>query len=545
MAHSEILITGGRVIDGTGNPWRYADILVRDERIAAITPPGHIKKEDVTEVVDATGKVVCPGFIDIMSHSIKSLLQDGRSLSKITQGVTTEIMGEGWTPAPHGGRNTGPLFNHTLPMELSEWESLAAQWHRFGDWLETMEERGVGINIGSFLGGGTLRKYARGMDAGPSSPEEIDTMKQVMTDAMQDGAFGISYALIYPPDCYVNTEEIIEVCKVVAEHGGIYVSHMRSESSEIFEALDEVFQIARTARIPAEIYHLKVQGSHNWSLMPEVITRIEGARAEGLDITADMYPYNASGTGLTAILPTWLAEGGLFYENLKKPEIRERVYHELTQLPEEELRTARFADLSSIMPIGFKKPENLAYLGKRLEEIAALRNEHWLDTVFYLLTSEQQRIFTLYFNIQEENIHKQLQLPWVQISTDAPGFDPAWADSPETPTHPRSYGTYPRVLGHYVRDLKLLSLEEAIRKMTSSVATRLGIRERGSLLPGYHADVVIFDPQEIRDLSTYTHPHQLSQGVEEVWVNGQRVLKQGHPTHALPGKFLRGPGTRC
>lgn len=544
MAHSEILITGGRVIDGSGNPWKHADVLIRNDRIAAITRPGQIDPASVTEVVEATGKVVCPGFIDLMSHSIRSLLQDGRSLSKLTQGVTTEIMGEGWTPAPYGGRNTGPLFNHTLPMELSEWQTLAAQWHRFSDWLEAVEQRGVAVNIGSFLGGGTLRKYARGMDAGPSNPEEIETMKRVMAEAMQDGAFGISYALIYPPDCYVNTDEIIEVCKIVAEHGGIYVSHMRSESGEIMEALEEVFQIARTAQIPAEIYHLKVQGIHNWSLIPEVIRKIEAAREEGLDITADMYPYNASGTGLTAILPTWLAEGGRFYENLKDPEIRKRVFHELTELPEEDSRNTRFADLSTVMPIGFSKPENQVYLGKRLEEIATLRNEHWIDTVFHLLISEQQRIFTLYFNIHEENLQKQLQLPWIQISTDAPGFDPAWADSPDTPAHPRSYGSYPRVLGHYSRDLKLLTLEDAIRKMTSSVASRLGIQERGLLQADYYADVVIFDPATIRDQATYTHPHQLSEGVEEVWVNGQRVLKQGQPTGALPGKFVRGPGVR-
>ncbi|RMF93491.1 MAG: D-aminoacylase [Nitrospinota bacterium] len=541
MAAIDVLIRGAKIIDGTGNPWFYGEVALQGERIAGITPPGGIDPEQAHEVVDATGMVVCPGFIDIQSHSIAPLMLDGRSLSKITQGVTTEIMGEGWTPAPFGGKLETPIGFKVFADRLPQWVEQARTWHRFRHWLEAMMAHGVSPNIGSFLGGGTLRQYVKGMEMGPPSPEELDQMRRLTAEAMEDGAFGVSYALIYPPDAYTETAELIEVCKVVRRYHGLYITHIRSEADEIFAALEEAFTIGRQANLPVEIYHLKASGRRNWPKMPQVIAMIEQARAEGLDVTADMYPYTASGTGLTSVLPPWAAAEGKLFDNLRDPEMRARI-KEAALHPDGSWEAMVDLDgTDGVMPIGFQKPENLQYRGKRLSEIAAMRGQDWVDTVFDLLLSEEQRISTIYFSMSEENVRLQLQQPWIKISTDAGGFDPVWGQE-MGPVHPRAYGTYPRVLGKYVREEGVIPLEEAIRKMSSAVADRLGIRDRGLLRPGMYADVVIFDPETIRDRATFTEPHQLSTGVREVWVNGTRVLKNGVHTGATPGKIVQGQG---
>ncbi len=537
----DVLITGGRLVDGTGNPWSYADLAIVGDRIAAVLPPGQLSPAQASELVDARGMVVCPGFIDIQSHSILPLLVDGRSLSKLTQGVTTEIMGEAWTPAPFGGKIEDPLANAIFAQEIPGWPERMRGWRRFGDWLEALAAHGVSPNVGSFLGGGTLRQYACGMRMGEASPDELATMRRVMAEAMADGAFGVSYALIYPPDSFVGTDELVEVCKVVAEHRGLYITHVRSEAEELVEAIDEAISIGRRAGVPVEIYHLKAAGRPNWGLMPAAIQAIEAARASGVDVTADMYPYAASGTGLTAILPPWADADGRLYQNLADPEMRAKIRAEVLQPTGGWEAMAHNTTPEGVMPIGFRKPEHQQYVGKRLAEIAAMRGQHWVDAALDLLAAEGQRISTIYFSMDEANVRMQLGLPWIKIATDAGGFDPAWAAA-RGPVHPRSYGTYPRVLGKYVREERALTLEDAIRKMTWAVAARLSLRDRGLLQAGCFADVVVFDPDTIADRATFEAPHQLSVGVRDVWVNGVRVLSDGEHTGATPGRVVRGPG---
>ena len=543
MARVDVLIRGARVVDGTGNPWRYGDVALAGDRIAAIAPPGHIARESAGEVVEAAGMVVCPGFIDILSHSIIPLMHEPRALSKITQGVTTEIMGESWTPAPVGGRFTDPFreLSGKYRALIGDWPVRAREWPRFGDWLVALVERGVTPNIGAFLGGGTLREYAKGLEMGAPASDELETMRRAVAEAMEDGAFGVSYALIYPPDSYTSTNELVEVCRVVARYGGLYITHMRSEADQLLEAIDEAVTIGRDANLPVEIYHLKAAGRHNWPKMSAAIARIEAARADGIDVTADMYSYAASGTGLDSVLPPWVAADGKFFENLRDPALRERIRAEVLSPSGDWEALAHGAGPEGVLPVGFERPENLQYAGKPLSEIAAERSQHWLDAVFDLLSSEGHRIFTIYSLMDEANVTLGLRQPWVKIATDAGGVDPAWA-ADLGPTHPREYGTYPRVLAKYVREEGALTLEDAIRKMTSSVADRLGLRDRGLLRPGCYADVVLFDPATVADRATFADSHQLSTGVRDVWINGARVLAGGQHTGATPGRVLSGAG---
>lgn len=542
MPAYDTLIINGKLVDGSGNPWSYGDLAIRGDHIAAVTAPGVIARTDASQIIDAAGMVVCPGFIDIQSHSILPLMMDGRSLSKITQGVTTEIMGEGWTPAPMRGRNTNPMDHAIFPYPLEAWGERAKGWTRFRHWLEAMIEQGVSPNIGSFLGGGTLRMVGKGMAMGKATAEELDLMRTVMAEAMEDGAFGVAYALIYPPDAYVDTDELVEICKVVAAYRGIYITHIRSEAELLVEAMQEAVEIGRRAHVAVEVYHLKAAGKPNWPLMTPAIAVIEAARAEGIDITADMYPYAASGTGLTAVIPPWAQADDRLFEHLRDPAMRARIKQEMLQ-PSGDWEAMGSRDPASVMPIGFQKPENKQYVGKRITEIAAMRGQDWIDATFDLLLSEEDRISTIYFSMSEENVRRQLTLPWIKISTDAGGHDPAWS-APYGPVHPRGYGTYPRVLGKYVRDEKVLPLEDAIRKMTWAVAARLGLRERGLLQTGHFADVVIFDPATIRDCATFEDSHQLSTGVRDVWVNGVRVLADAAHTNAKPGRIVDGPGRK-
>ena len=538
----DLLITGGKVIDGTGNPWFYGDVALKGDRVARVTHAGGINPQSATEVVDATGHVVCPGFIDIQSHSIIPLFIDGRLLSKVTQGVTTEIMGEMWTPAPFGGRIENPMRSSVISADLGHWENQAREWTRFRDWLEAVQERGTSLNIGSFIGGGTVREYAKGWDMGDPSEAELDTMREVMHEAMKDGAFGVAPALIYPPSSYSTTHELAEVAKVVAEYGGVYITHVRNESLKLVEGIEEAIEIGRRSGCAIEIYHLKASGEPSWPLMDKAIAAIDAARAEGIDVTADMYPYQASGTGLTIMVPNWAAEGGKLFENLADEATWQKMRDEMHNPPPGATSASRSSNRTGVVPVGLMKPENQQYNGKNLDEIAEMRGEDWADTVRYLLTSEQQRISTIFFGMSEENIKKQLQQPWIKVSTDAGGIDPA---TQTNATHPRAYGTFTRVLGKYVREEGVLTLEDAIRKMTSSVADRLSIRDRGLLRDGMYADVVVFDPDTVADKSTFTDPHHLSVGIRDVWVNGTRVLDNGEHTNAMPGRIVDGPGRKA
>ncbi|MCX7622148.1 MAG: D-aminoacylase [Thermomicrobium sp.] len=536
----DLLIRGGRVVDGTGNPWFWGDVAVRGDRIVAVTPPGRIDAGQARQVVEAGGAVVCPGFIDIQSHSIHPLMRDGRSVSKIAQGVTTEIMGEGWTPAPFGGRIREPIPRAYFATRLPEWEERARQWRRFRDWLEAMAERGVSPNIGAFVAGGTLREYVKGFDMTPATPDEVAAMRRLAAEAMEDGAFGVAYALIYPPDAYASTEELIEICREVQRFGGIYITHIRSEAARLFEALEEAIRIGAVASLPVEIYHLKASGRRHWWKFPSVIARIERARRDGIDVTADVYPYTAAGTGLASVLPPWVAAGGRFFENLRDPEVRRRIRQELERPSDDWESLGTEAGPESIMPVGMRRPELRRYVGLRLSEIAAERGQDWIDAAIDLLLEEERNVFTIYFLMDEENVRLALQQPWIKIATDAGGLDPEWARA-EGPVHPRAYGTYPRVLGRYVREQRALGLEEAIRKMTSAVADRLGLRERGQVRAGFYADLVVFDPDSVADRATFEDPHQLPVGIRHVWVNGTQVLREGVHTGALPGRVVTGP----
>lgn len=541
MAQLDVLIRNAKIVDGTGSPWRYGEIALRGERIVEVGSLGALSGSDAAEVVDARGKVVCPGFIDIQSHSIVPLMIDGRCLSKITQGVTTEIMGEGSTPAPFGGRIEKGLSEGIYGARLTEWVERARRWHRFGDWLSAMVEVGVSPNVGSFLGAGTLREYAMGLEMRAPTGDELSQMQRVMAEAMEDGAFGPSYALIYPPDAYAETEEIIAVCKEAASRGGLYITHIRSEGDAILDAVDEAIRIGREGGLPVEIYHLKAAGRRNWDTMHRVVEKIDAARARGLDVTADMYPYAASGTGLSSVLPPWAAAEGKLFERLEDPAQRAEIKAEAMRPGGRWEAMVDQHGEKGVMPIGFQQEVNKPYVGLRLSEIARQRGQDWFDAVCDLLLSERQRISTIYFSMSEENVAMQLGLPWIKVSTDAGGHDPAWAEA-YGPVHPRGYGTYPRVLGQYVREQKRLRLEEAIHKMSGAVAQRLSLADRGVLMRGMQADIAMFDEDEIGDRATFEAPHQLSVGIQDVWVNGVRVVRDGAHTGATPGQVVRPNG---
>ncbi len=477
---------------------------------------------------------------DIQSHSILPFFTDRRALSKVTQGVTTEIMGEAWTPAPFGGRIASPLRGSFFPGR-DEWEARARGWARFGDWLTDLEGRGVAVNVGSFLGGATVREWGKGLDLGEPAPDELAAMCRMTAEAMADGAFGVATALIYPPGAFAGTEELVAIARVVGEHGGVYITHIRSEADGFLEGLEEALDIGRRARVPVEIYHLKAAGRRNWPKLGEAIARIDAARAAGQDVGADMYPYVAGGTGLTSCLPPWSSAGGRLFDNLRDPATRARIRAEALDPTGDWENLGALAGPEGVLVAGLRLPEHQGYAGKRLSEIAAERGQEWIDAAMDLILAEGQRIFTVYFMMSEENVALQMRQPWMKFGTDAGALDPATATEI---THPRAYGTYPRVLGKYVREEGVIPIEDAVRKMSSAVADRLGIRDRGLLREGHHADVVVFDPATAGDRATFTAPHQLSVGVRDVWVNGARVLRDGAHTGATPGRFVRGPGAR-
>jgi N-acyl-D-amino-acid deacylase len=539
-----VVITGAQVVDGTGNPWTYGDVVLDGDSIAGVVPAGTADRQGA-EIVDATGMVVCPGFIDIQSHSIVPFMTDRRSLSKITQGVTTEIMGESWTPSPFGGRIEDP-FRDAFPLMASDrsaWSDLARSWTRFGDWLRWLEGEGVSVNVGSFVGDGTVREWGKGLSLGAASPDELSAMEEMVAASMEDGAFGIATALIYPPGCYANTDELIALCQVVADYHGVHVTHMRSEESRLLEGLAETIEIARRTGVATEIYHLKAAGRPNWQKMPEVIRRIDAARAEGLDITADMYPYVAAGTGLASCLPPWAEADGKLWDNLRDPEVRGRIRAAMLAPATDWENLGASSGPEGVILAGLRQPEHAGFLGRSLADVATERGQEWVDTVLDLLDAEQQNIFCFYFDMSDDNLRLQMQQPWIKFSTDAGGVDPQLIGERGL-LHPRGFGTYTRVLGHYVRDEGVLPLEDAIRKMTSAVADRLSLRDRGLLRAGMKADVVIFDPATVADRATFADPHQLSTGIRDVWVNGVRVLDNCTHTGATPGAWVKGPGYR-
>ncbi|MGB3304596.1 MAG: D-aminoacylase [Thermomicrobiales bacterium] len=543
---ADTVIVNGRIVDGTGNPWFYGDIALSDGVIERVAPPGVIDPASARTVIDATDHVVAPGFIDIQSHSIIPFLTDRRSLSKVTQGVTTEIMGEDWTPSPYGGKIAnafaGAGLVHRLGSdEAAEWERLGRTWSRFGDWLADLEQRKVSVNFGSFIGGSTVREFGCGQRMGEATDDELRAMTTMVAEAMEDGAFGVATALIYPPNAYSTTPELIAVMEVVAQYNGVHITHMRSEGDLIFDGLGETLDIAEATGVATEIYHLKAAGRVNWDKMAGVIHRINEARAAGLDVTADMYPYDGSGTGLAACLPPWASEDGKRLENIRDPDTRQRILAEMrsedTSWENMGLRTGA----ENIILADLKQPENLKYRGRRLAEAAADLRLDWPEAILHLLDTEGVNIFTMYLGMSEDNIRQQIQQSWIKFSTDAGGIDPAQG-AERGLVHPRAYGTYTRVLGRFVREKGWLTLEDAVRKCSSAVADRLGLRDRGLLRDGMKADVIVFDPETVSDVATYTDPHHLSVGIRDVLVNGTAVLRDGEHTGAFPGQRVNGPG---
>ena len=535
----DVVISHGKIVDGTGNAWYYGDVGIRGDRIVAVTRTGALDAVQAGTRIDARGKVVAPGFIDIQAHSWNQLLfADGRVLSKITQGVTSEILGEATTPAP-SNPNIDSLYQPNDPDD-ARMRAEAARFrgeHGFGAWLDAMEAHGNAVNAGSYLGATTVRAYVMGQRPGEPDEAQLDTMRAVVRNAMRDGAFGVSSALIYPPANLSSTRELIEIARAMAPFHGGYITHMRSEDDSLFEAMDEAFRIGQEGGVPVTIYHLKASNRRNWYKAGAMVAKIDSARAAGLDIAATMYPYPFSGNNLGECFPDWAAEGGRILDNLRNPETRARIVREMTDPKGAPL--CQYEGPTAYMVANFKQPQFARYEGWMLSDIAKDMGKPWAETVVELISTEGRDLSKINFTMSEDNVRMQLPQPWVVIGTDAGGENP---DSATSVVHPRAYGSYPKILGRYVRELRLLTLEDAIRKMSSGVAARLGITDRGLLAPGMYADIVVFDENTIIDLATPEKPHQLSRGVEQVFVNGVQVLKDGVSTGATPGRALRGPG---
>lgn len=533
----DTVIRNGTIYDGSGGDPFQGDAAIQDDKIAAIGKPGELTGKTV---IDADGLAVAPGFINMLSWSTESLIIDGKSQSEIRQGVTLEVMGEGTSMGPLSEKMKHERKHAILSEEDAHYD---IEWTTLGEYLEFLERRGVSCNVASFVGSSTLRVYAMGYDDRPPTAAELAQMKTLIRQAMEEGAMGLSAALIYSPAGYAKTDELIELAGVVAEYDGLYISHIRGEGATLLEALDEFMTIVRQAQVRGEIYHLKAAGRSHWHKMDEVIRRIEAARAAGLPITADMYTYPAGGTGLSSCLPPWAHEGGheALMARLRDPATRERIKAAMLY-PSNEWENM-FAENSPelIMLAGFKNPDLKPLTGKRLSEVAQMRGTAPEDTVLDLLLEDDSRIFTIYFTMSEDNVRKQIQLPWVSFCSDASSIAPEHPFILYSP-HPRAYGSFARVIGKYVRDERLITLQDAIRRLTSHPAAVLKIQQRGALKPGYFADVVVFDPARVQDYATFENPHQYSVGMVHVFVNGGQVLKDGEHTGAKPGRVVRGPG---
>ncbi len=531
----DVLIKGGMVYDGTGRAPRRVDVAIKGDRIVAI---GNLRRARARNVVDARGLAVAPGFINMLSWSTESLIVDGRSQGEIRQGVTTQIMGEGWS--------MGPLNERLKKQVVAEQGDIRfdIEWTTLAEYLKYLERRGVSQNVASFVGATTVRQYVLGEGDVQPTPAQLQEMRELVRQAMEEGALGVGSSLIYAPAFYARTEELIEMCKVAAKYKGKYISHMRNEANKLTEAVEELIRISREAGLPAEIYHLKAAGTQNWPKMNKVIAMVEAARREGLKITADMYTYPAGATGLNASLPPWALDGGYeeLYKRLQDPATRRKIA-EAVRTPTDEWENLYLnaGSPDRVLLSGFKSEKLKPLTGKTLAEVAKMRGTDPVETIMDLILEDRSRVDAIYFQMSEENIKKQIRQPWVSFGSDGASMAPEGVFL-KSSTHPRAYGNFARLLGKYVREEKVISLSEAVRRLTGLPATNLGLDRRGFLRTGMFADVVVFDPQTIADRATFENPHQYSVGVKHVFVNGVQVLRDGEHTNAKPGRALWGPG---
>ncbi len=535
VTHYDLLIENGTVYDGSGGQAYVADIGVNGDRVVAI---GQLRAS-ANELINAEGFAVAPGFINMLSWATDSLIIDGRSQGDIRQGVTLEVFGE--------GRSEGPLNEAMREQAIATQGDIKwpVEWTTLDEYLEFLIERGVSPNVASFIGATSVRVHEIGYEDRPPTAAELERMKNLVREAMEDGALGLGSSLIYAPAFYADTEELIALAEIVGQYDGMYISHMRSEGNRLLESVDELIRIAREGNVGAEIYHLKMAGQQNWDKFDAVVERVELARMEGLDITADIYTYTAGSTGLDAGMPPWVQEGG--YESwrsrLQDSDIRTQVLEEMTTPADEWENLLLSAGPEGTLLVGFRNPDLRHYIGKTLAEVAEERGQSYADTAIDLVIADGSRVQVVYFLMSEENVAKGVALSWVSFGSDAASMA-AEGSFLKQSTHPRAYGNFARVLAKYVRDDQVITLPDAIRKLTKLPATNLKLRDRGELRENYFADIVIFDPYGIQDNSTFEQPHQYATGMQHVIVNGEVVLRNGEHTGALPGQVVRGPGWR-
>jgi N-acyl-D-amino-acid deacylase len=534
-ADFDVIIRNGAVYDGAGGKAQHVDLAIKGDRIAGV---GDFKNAKAKTMIDASGLAVAPGFINMLSWSTESLIQDGRSQSEIRQGVTTEIMGEGESMGPVNDRVREFMLKNQADIKYE------IKWNTLAEYLQYLERRGVSCNVASFVGATTIRANVIGFDDRTPTPQELDQMRELVRKEMEAGALGIGTSLIYPPAFYAKTEELIELCKVAARYKGKYISHMRSEGNQLFEAFDELVRIAREANIPAEVYHIKAAGQKNWPKVDELLSRIEAAQKEGLNIRANMYTYTAAGTGLDACLPPWTEDGGYpaLFKRLRDPATREKIAAEV-KIDSDKWENLYLAAGSpeKILLVGFKSEKLKPLTGKTLAEVAKMRGKDPIDTAMDLIAEDESRIGTIYYLMSEDNVKKELSKPWISFGSDEASQAPEGVFL-KSNAHPRAYGNFARVLGEYVRDEKVLSMPDAVHRLSGLPATNLGLDHRGFLKDGMFADVVVFDPATIADHATFEKPHQYATGVKHVFVNGVQVIKDGQHTGAKPGRALWGPG---
>jgi N-acyl-D-amino-acid deacylase len=534
----DTILRGGTIVDGTGGAPYTGDIAMRGDRIAAVAP--HVAGTAAREV-DARGLAVAPGFVNMLSWADEALIVDGRSESDIRQGVTLEVMGE--------GDSFGPWTEEMKAKHLARQADIKypVQWTSLGDYLSFLEKKGISTNVASFVGATTVRIHELGEGDVQPTPAQLDRMRALVREAMNEGAMGVGSSLIYAPATFAKTPELTALVAEAAKCGGMYISHMRDEGPRLLEAIDELTQIAADAHAPAEIYHYKQSGRDNWRKLDAAIARVEAARARGLRITADMYTYAASSTGLDAAMPTWVQAGGIekWVERLQDPAIRARVLTEMRSAAAGENTKIVVQEPTKVLLLGFRTEKLKALTGKTLAEVAKARGKTPEETAMDLVVEDGTRIQVAYFSMSEANVRREVALPWMSFGSDASSQAPEGVFL-KSSTHPRAYGNFARLLGKYVREDKVLSLQEAVRKLAALPAENLGLKERGTLAPGKLADVVAFDPSAIRDTATFEKPQSYAVGMRHVFVNGVQVLRDGDHTGATPGRFVRGPGwNRC